>query len=291
MGNLGLNSGLATRRAVDVHVSASPHRNSGSRVRYRELELKLATLQKDYADLHTALVEAAQVHRRLCAPRLVRHHDFDIASETFAVRHVPGDIFTIAETSTGVVLALSDICGKGLAAGMWTTYLAGLVATHTALSAEPEAIVAGVNRDLCRMSPVAPLATLFLARLDAVTGKLDYCSAGHPPSLLLRADGRLESLSEGGPLLGVFPAASFVRGCIELHDGDVLLACSDGILESRNNTDEEFGYERLEAQLRQAQSGRSDAVLFSVLGAVQDFAGTQPLIDDMSLVVVRHRGL
>ncbi len=289
MGNLGLNSRLAPRRALDIQISASARRNSGSRLRYRELELKLATLQKDYADLHTALVEAAQVHRRLCAPRLVRHHNFNIASETFAVRHVPGDIFTIEETSGGVILALSDICGKGLAAGMWTTYLAGLVATHTAACVEPEAIVAGVNRDLCRMSSVAPLATLFLARLDAVTGKLDYCSAGHPPSLLLRADGRLESLSEGGPLLGVFPTASFVKGCIELHAGDVLLACSDGILESRNHADEEFGYERLEAQLRHAQSGHADAVLFSVLGAVQDFAGTQPLIDDMSLVVVRHR--
>src|SRR5216683_4692496 len=107
MGNLGFNNGLATQRAVDIHVSASPRRNSGNRLRYRELELKLATLQKDYADLHTALVEAAQVHRRLCAPRLIRHHNFDIASETFAVRHVPGDIFTIEETSSGVILALS----------------------------------------------------------------------------------------------------------------------------------------------------------------------------------------
>ena len=286
MSNLGLNAALATRRAVETHVSASPRRN---RLRYRELELKLATLQKDYADLHTALVEAAQVHRRLCAPRVVQYGLFEIASETFAVRHVPGDIFTLEETSSGVVLALSDICGKGLAAGMWTTYLAGLVATHTAACADPEAIVAGVNRDVCRMSSVAPLATLFLARLDPVTGKLDYCSAGHPPSLLLRADGRLELLSEGGPLLGVFPVASFTRGSVELRAGDVLLACSDGILESRNNADEEFDYERLEAQLRRAQTGRADAVLFSVLGAVQDFAAAQPLIDDMSLVVVRHR--
>jgi serine phosphatase RsbU (regulator of sigma subunit) len=71
----------------------------------------------------------------------------------------------------------------------------------------------------------------------------------------------------------------------------VLLACSDGILESRNNADEEFDYERLETQLRRAQGGRADAVLFSVLGAVQDFAAAQPLIDDMSLVVVRHRPL
>ena len=135
------------------HVQVSPPRASSSRrrARHRELKLKLAALQKDYADLHTALFEAAQVHRRLCAPRLVRHGDFEIASEIFAVRHLPGDFFTVEETSGGVILALGDICGKGLAAGMWTTYLVGLVRAHTAASSEPQAIVTGVNRDLCRM--------------------------------------------------------------------------------------------------------------------------------------------
>jgi serine phosphatase RsbU (regulator of sigma subunit) len=289
MSSSRFNGGFATRRAVVSPASAPPLRNSGNRLRYRDLELKVATLQKDYAELHMALVEAAQVHRRLCAPRLVRHSNFEIASETFAVRHVPGDFFTIEETSTGVVLALGDICGKGLAAGMWTTYLAGLVATHTAASAEPEAIAGGVNRDLCRMSPVAPLASLFLARLDPISGRLEYCSAGHPPALLLRAEGQLESLSEGGPLLGVIPAAPFVRGCVELRCGDLLLVCSDGVLESLNTADQEFGYERLEAQFRSARTDAADAVLFSVLGAVQDFAAARPLVDDMSLVVVSHR--
>ena len=156
----------------------------------RSWRLKLAALQKDYVELHTALFEAAQVHRRLCAPRLVRYGDFEIASEIFAVRHVPGDFFTVEEASGSVILALGDICGKGLAAGMWTTHLVGLVGTHTAASLEPQAIVTGVNRDFCRMSSVAPLASLFLARLDPATGRLDYCSAGHPPALLLRANGK-----------------------------------------------------------------------------------------------------
>jgi serine phosphatase RsbU (regulator of sigma subunit) len=271
-------------------VAARTPRNSGSRLRYRELELKVEALQKDYAELHTALVEAAQVHRRLCAPRLVRHDNFEIASETFAVRHVPGDFFTIEETSSGIILALGDICGKGLAAGMWTTYLAGLVATHTATNAEPEAIASGVNRDLCRMSSVAPLASLFLARLDPVTGSFEYCSAGHPSALLLRADGQLESLSEGGPLLGVVPAATFDRGSVQLRSGEVLLICSDGILESFNEADQEFGTERLEIELRSAGSGSADGVLFSVLGAVQDFAAPRALTDDMTLVVVNHIG-
>jgi serine phosphatase RsbU (regulator of sigma subunit) len=291
MSQAGSKGELGTGRAVDVQAFPPPRQNSGNRARQRELELelKLAALQKDYADLHTALFEAAQVHRRLCAPRLVRHGDFEIASEIFAVRHLPGDFFTVAESNSGVVLALGDICGKGLAAGMWTTHLVALVGTHTAASPEPEEIVTSVNRDLCRRSSVVPLASLFLAKLDPATGRLDYCSAGHPPTLLLRADDQLESLSEGGPLLGVVPAASYARGRVELRAGDTLLAYSDGILESRNDADEEFGSERLEAQLRRARTASAEAVLFSVLGAVQDFAAASPLADDMTLVAVRRR--
>src|SRR5262249_15302150 len=191
MSQAGSKGKLGTGHAVDVQAVQPPSQNSGNRARRRELELKLAALQKDYADLHTALFEAAQVHRRLCAPRLVRYGDFEIASEIFAVRHLPGDFFTVVESSSGVVLALGDICGKGLAAGMWTTHLAALVGTHTAASPEAEDIVTSVNRDLCRRSAVVPLTSLFAANRHPTRGRL-YCSAGHPPPLLLRADGQLK---------------------------------------------------------------------------------------------------
>jgi serine phosphatase RsbU (regulator of sigma subunit) len=290
MKNSGSNGGLATRPAVETQVSPWPRQYLDNWARQRELDLKHTALQKDYTDLQAALDEAAQVYRRLCAPRLVRHDDFEIASEIFAVRYLPGDFFTVEKASSGVILALGDICGHGLAAGMWTTHLVGSVRSHTALGPEPEAIVTGVNRDLCRSSPVAPLASLFLARLDPATGKLDYCSAGHPPAMLLRESGQLESLSEGGgPLVGVLPEASFEGGSVELHAGDTLLAYSDGILESRNNADQEFGYDRLKAELRRARTGTADAVLFSVLGAVRDFTAARAPADDMSLVVIRRR--
>jgi serine phosphatase RsbU (regulator of sigma subunit) len=249
---------------------------------------KLETLQRDYAALNTAIFEAAQVHRRLCAPSLVRHGAFDIASEIFAVRHLPGDFFCVEETSDGLLLALGDIGGKGLAAGMWVTHLVGLIRTHTAVNSNPEAIVAGVNRDIARLSSVEPLSSLFIARLDSVTGRLDYCSAGHPPALLLRADGGLELLSIGGPVLGAVSTALFDRGTVSLGMGDLLLVCSDGILESFNKADQEFGGYRVENELRRAQGGSAESVLFSVLGAVQDFAAPRPLTDDMTLVIVRN---
>jgi serine phosphatase RsbU (regulator of sigma subunit) len=276
------NVGLSAQRAVKSQLSLPPRHSE------RELELKLETLQKDYAELNTAIFDAAQVHRRLCAPSLVRRGVFDVASEIFAVRHLPGDFFSVEETSEGLVLALGDIGGKGLAAGMWVTHLIGLIRKYTAANSNPETIVAGVNRDMSWLSAIEPLSTLFVARLDPNSGRLDYCSAGHPPAFLLREQGQLELLSDGGPVLGAVTSASFDRGSVQLDAGDLLLACSDGILESFNEADQEFGNTRLEAELRRAQGGPAESVLFSVLGAVQDFAAPRPLTDDMTLVIVRN---
>jgi serine phosphatase RsbU (regulator of sigma subunit) len=297
-----MSSALATQRAVGT----TPPRRSSSLALRRELETKLNTLQKDYAELHAAIFEAAQVHRRLCAPRLVRYGDFEIANEVFAVRHLAGDFFTVKDTSSGVVFALGDICGKGLAAGMWTTHLVGRVNARAAVRSEPEWIVSNVNHDICLTGPVAPLASLFAGRLDPISGRLEYCSAGHPPALLLRANGNLEMLTDGGMLLGVLPDAPYCRGSVELAAGDVLLAYSDGVIESLNKADEEFGIPRLENQLRQAANAHStglsdpngplnlgevtaEGLLFSVLAAVQDFAGTHPLVDDLSVAIIRRR--
>ena len=243
-----------------------------------------------FEEFQQAIFEAAQVHRRLCAPRLVRHGAFDVASEIFAVRHLPGDFFCVEETREGLVFALGDIGGKGLAAGMWVTHLIGLIRTHTAANSDPEAIVAGVNHDIARLSSVEPLSTMFVARLDSRSGILDYCSAGHPPALHLRTNGQLELLSDGGPVLGAVSTAPFDRGSVLMGRGDLLLVCSDGILESFNESEQEFGAMRLQTELRRAQGGTAESVLFSVLGAVQDFAAPRPLTDDMTLVVIKNNG-
>jgi sigma-B regulation protein RsbU (phosphoserine phosphatase) len=288
MSAAAFNGGLAMLPRVRSNGSAAAAAPASSpRNPIGELEQKLEALQKDYAELNTAIFDAAQVHRRLCAPSLIRYGAFDIASEIFAVRHLPGDFFTVEESDRGLVFALGDIGGKGLAAGMWVTHLIGLIRSHTAVSSNPETIAAGVNRDIARLSSVEPLSTMFIGRLDSTTGTLDYCSAGHPAALLLRADAGLESLSEGGPVLGVVPAASFGRGTVQLRSGDAMLVCSDGILESFDEAEREFGVDRLEAEFRRAQGGSAEAVLFSVLGAVQDFAAPRPLTDDMTLVVIR----
>ncbi len=276
---------MAGRRARAV--SRSPRRqDSRHGTLHRELQSRLEHLQQDYADLHAALFEGVRVHRRLCAPRLIQVGHAEIASEVFAVRYLPGDFFTAEHVDGGVILALGDVCGKGVAAGMWTPCLIGLVRAHAAASSSPEAIVSAVNAEFCRM--MAPLASMVVMRLDPGSGALDYCSAGHPPMLLQRGHGDLEWLSVGGTLLGISPGAAFASGHVDLQAGDTLLAYSDGVVEAHDGVDEPFGGERLAAELRRADDCPADALLFSVLAAVQDFVAPHALADDTSLAVVRY---
>jgi serine phosphatase RsbU (regulator of sigma subunit) len=283
-----MNPSLSPRnRKADQSSSATLSPRHDVDVRCRELEEEMTKLQRDYAELHAALSEAAQVHRKLCAPRRLRYGSFYIAREIFAVRQLPGDFFLAREMTQGLMLSLGDICGKGLAAGMWVTHLAGLLAMYTA-DLEAQAVVAAVHKAF-RQTPT--MTSLFQAKLDLPSGRLDYCNAGHPPALLLRAAGGIEELSDGGPLLGALPFDSFAQSSAQLKPGDALVIYSDGILDSTDPSGEQFGPRRLEELLRHVQSQDADALLLSLLGAVQDHASGTPIQDDMSLVEIRRERL
>jgi len=99
----------------------------------------------------------------------------------------------------------------------------------------------------------------------------------------------VEWLRSGGPVLGAVPDAPFLNARTTLNPGDTLLSYSDGILECRNARGEEFGVERL-VEATRSTGGSADAMLFSVLGAAQDFAAGEPRQDDLSLMVVHRWG-
>ncbi len=195
----------------------------------------------------------------VCAPRVtLRFGDFEIASEIFAVRHLPGDFFTVQQQHDGVVFALGDICGKGLAAGMWTTHLVGLLGARMAVTTKPEGIVAGVNRDICLLKSFMPLASLFIAKLDPKTGVVKYCSAGHPPAFSCERMENWNCCRKAECCWAwLLPLPTFAVPSYS-GEGDVLMVYSDGITESQNCAGEEFGYGRLEDQLRRAAGDRTE---------------------------------
>jgi serine phosphatase RsbU (regulator of sigma subunit) len=246
------------------------------------------SLLREKLDLHSQLFEAAQIQRKLSGPREFRRGCLQFASEVFAARFLPGDFTSFLQSGSKVLVAHGDIAGKGVAAGMWFTNLAGLLQSYARPNYDAAKIASEINRHLCYLRPVAPFATAFLARIDCNLGELTYCNAGHFPPILLRADGRTELLETGGPLLGAIEGARFELGKLTLEPGDTLVAYSDGVLECRNSSDEEFGLDRIVAALRGAESPLAQATLMMLLATLQDFANGNPLCDDVSLTVIQR---
>lgn len=261
---------------------------AGAEEQARALGERVASLEREHDELRQAVFAAAQLQRKLCAPRQTRRGKFEIASEIFPVRHLSGDFYQVLDWGDATGLAVGDIAGKGFTAGLWLAHLVGLIRSAPGSLPDPGAALAAVNSGLCRMQVEPPLAAVFLARLDHRRGELLYSNAGLPPAAVLRADGSVITLEAGGPILGGVPRAAFACGRVELGRGDTLLSFSDGIVECRNGREEEFGTNRLLAAAQSAKHNSASGMLFSILGAVQDFAGSRPREDDLTLMVVRR---
>lgn len=254
----------------------------------RALEDQLASLKRENDDLNRAIYEAAQMQRKLCGPRHFRSGCYEFASEIFPLRHLSGDFVSVMQLEGDLIFIIGDIAGKGLMAGMWFTHMVGMVRREVSAHGDPAAALASVDRNLLISGVEFPLTTLFLARLNPMTGDLTYCNAGHPPALLIHDDGDLEELNQGGRVLGVISGSNFVNGRTKLSAGSTLLAYSDGIAECRNEAGVEFGAERLLSAVRAATPGSPSAMLFFVLASVENFAGSRHREDDIALMILRR---
>jgi len=252
------------------------------------IQLKLDLVRREHAILQQALYEAAQIQRKLCSPRELVWGDFEIAGEIFPVRHLSGDFFKVMHLGDVLGVALGDIAGKGLSAGIWQAHLIDLILRCARNYLHPADVIAAVNRELCLDLSEPPITALFFARLDPLRNELEYCNAGLPAPLVMRRGTTVDRLEEGGPMLGALQEASYSCGTVYLNPGDMLIAYSDGLTECRNREDQEFEIQRLSAAVRSIDGATANQVLFSTLGTVLDFADQCPPGDDLTLLVVRR---
>jgi sigma-B regulation protein RsbU (phosphoserine phosphatase) len=260
----------------------------GDSEKIRALEEELAALRSERSKLYRGIFEAAQIQRRLCAPRQFSSGEFEVAGEIFPVRHLSGDFFKVMELDSALGIVVGDIAGKGLSAGIWLPHLISLIHRCAQAYPDPADAIAQANRELCAGYGEPPLVAVFFARIDLEDGTIAYCNAGLPSPLIFGTGDEVTRLEKGGPMLGALANGAFSKGTVTLHPGHMLIACSDGVTECQNSHDEEFELVRLSAAGQSARGRSVSQTLFSALGAVLDFADGCPLSDDLTLLVVRR---
>jgi serine phosphatase RsbU (regulator of sigma subunit) len=145
-----------------------------------------------------------------------------------------------------------------------------------------------LNTALLRRSIEARFATMFYGVVLA-EGRFQYSNAGQEPPLVWHADGKIEWLEAGGPVLGLLPDARYDFAEIQLAQDDVVILFSDGVTEARNEDGDEYGRDRLLAALDTVTQRDADGVLEQLIRSVRDFAGVAPQADDITALVLRYR--
>jgi len=258
------------------------------RERIRGLEEELSGMRREQSAIQRSFFEAAQIQRRLCAPRQFHSREFEVAGEIFPVRHLSGDFFKVIELGSALGIVIGDIAGKGLSAGIWMPHLVSLVHSCAREYADPADALAAANHQLSTGCGEPPLAAVFFARLDRESGEIAYCNAGLPSPLILQRDNGVVYLEQGGPMLGATSVARFYTGRATMENGETLIACSDGVTECENSREQEFALAGLSKAARAFGRGCASQMLFSTLGAVLDFADGQALRDDLTLLVAQR---
>ena len=207
------------------------------------------------------------------------------------VRALGGDCYAFMPLANErLALVVGDASGKGVAAALMIASVQSSLRTAALFTGENLATLLGiVNLQSYGSSLADRYATLFYGVFDRAKRTLRYVNAGHTPPIVLRHDGPIDTLETGGAPVGMFPDSSYEEGVAQLDPNDVVIACTDGVIEAENQSGEEWGVQGLlNAAVAGARQGNENAeqLVRSIFNSMDDFTqGCQ--MDDATLAVLR----
>jgi len=197
------------------------------------------------------------------------------------------DVFPLDDKRTAFLLA--DVSGKGLGAALLTTMLQGALSGMT-LGTDPARVFNHVNQFLCDHAEVGRYATMFFGILGE-SGHLEFINAGHPSPILIRQGTAEEAFTEGSFPVGLVPEAQFTTSTLQLEPNDTMVLFSDGVTEAMDPEENLYGVARLRTCLQGRTDEPLDEIQKSVLESVENFARGARQADDLTMLLVRFRGV
>jgi phosphoserine phosphatase RsbU/P len=235
--------------------------------------------------LQLELKEAREIQRRLMPAKSNRFGQFETASSWRAARLIGGDyLAAFSLPDERAALCVADVSGKGLPAALLMSHMDAALKT-VAPHAEAREVCARLNQLMYGNLPLNRFISSFYGVLDLSRRVLQFSNAGHNPPLLVRSNGETTRLTIGGKVLGAFADSTYAHQEIQLRAGDRLALFTDGLIEVRNATGEEFGEARLRELLVQKRDRSASDLQSLMMDAAMEFSGSQ-FEDDVALMVV-----
>lgn len=210
-------------------------------------------------------------------------------------RHLAGDLYDFLPYGEGrLAIALGDVAGKSTAAALYGTFAVAVLREMAAQHrTAPAALLADMSCKLRNLGFESRFLAMAFGVYDAPTSTLRIANGGLPRPYLVRRGPEgpvVETLAVSGVPLGLLPQVRHHELEIVLEPGDVVAILSDGIEESLNGREEEFGPRRIAEVLAELADATAPEIASGIVAAVRRFTGTAPISDDRTVVVLRAIG-
>jgi serine phosphatase RsbU (regulator of sigma subunit)/FixJ family two-component response regulator len=244
-------------------------------------ELNTFTLRRQEKELG----EAREIQQGLLPRTIPQIRGIEISGAWRPALTVSGDYYDVLKFSeTKIGICIADVSGKGMPAALLMSNVQAAVKAIAAKEISPATLCEKVNGIISSNLSEDKFITLFYCQIDAESKRLSYTNAGHNRGIIVRRDGQMMSLEQGGTVLGPFPQWVYEQEEVELHSGDRVLLFTDGVTEIRNLDGEEFGEERLIDLLIRNRGLPANQLQQTIMLALAKFSG-ESFHDDATLIV------
>ncbi len=261
-----------------------------------DIELQKIELQRKQTLIDQDLESAAAIQQSLLPDRSPQIGNIQVAWRFEPCEQVGGDIFNIQNMDERKVgFYMLDVCGHGVPAALISVAVSqflnsgdGLLGNNCEL-VSPDIVL---NR-LDHAFPFERFDSFFsiiCMTLDVQEGLLTYSSAGHPPPVLVRSKGFIETLDHRGPSIGIGSEEAIDQQTIELQAGDKILLYTDGLIENRNLAGAFFGKQRFYDILEKTRNEPVQKIVETVYAVVKEFRQKAKPDDDISILGVEYCG-
>ncbi len=237
------------------------------------------------------LEAARRIQARFLPAETPNPPGWDLSGINIPCLAVGGDYYDYLERSGGIFLTIADVSGKGAGPALiMASVQASLRAFFLHGQTRLDSAAAELNQLLHQNTEEARYMTAVLAHLDPANGRFSYLNAGHVRPLLVRRDGEVERLDRGSTVLGLFPEIETDVGSCLLETGDLLTMFTDGLSEAEDPAGAVFDDHRILETLTEARGRNARDICGDLLSRARAFAGSNPLRDDLTLVVLKRTG-
>ena len=225
-------------------------------------------------------------------PAFPAREEFDLHASMDPAKEVGGDFydfFMIDDDHLGVVIA--DVSGKGVPAALFMMISKTVIQNYALLGLSAAEVLGRANEALCANNKMEMFVTAWIGILEISTGKMTCASAGHEYPVLCQG-GKYELFKDKhGFVLAGMEGARYKEYDIRLEKGDKIFVYTDGVPEATNLSNELYGTDRMIDALNTKPEAEPKETLKIVRASVDEFVGSAPQFDDLTMLCVEYRGI